>query len=354
MISSIIGIGLKNYQGETHPFILFFSIILGLILLLSGILFLTWKILRKMKFSKILKEADLNVIEQGILINSLTRQQVSDPFLVISDKAGFDYFANNVARYYLSLDLPIEDLRKEGSIFQQLRKKLEFSHNFKQHIISSSRCLDPGTPLSISFNIEETTHTFQFLSRILENNDFFISIQPPVEHDIQDLLQSGKKISVEIAFSRSQDAQYYFHSYYIRATIHPQKMWLFTHSNSFQKIPLTPPMNIEAKLLFFNEDTEENTEEKVKILTFHQHRCFITLESELSLIQGQHVLLNFNLENNALTCGALIEDILNLNEEVIYQVAFNFLDPETKNTLLNFQSTRRKKLKAKIKEAQST
>ena len=52
--------------------------------------------------------------------------------------------------------------------------------------------------------------------------------------------------------------------------------------------------------------------------------------------------------------GAFIEDILNINKEVIYQVAFNFLDLETKNTLLDFQLTRRKKLKAKIEEAQST
>ena len=213
----------KAIEEETHPFILFFSIILGITLLLSGILFLTWKILRKIKFSKILEESELTVMERGMLMNSITRQRISDPFKVISEQTTFDYFSNTVARYYLSLDLPVDDLRKEGLIFHKTREKLNFKHCFNSEQITSSRCLTPGIPISVSFSIEETKHTFQFLSRVLENNDFFFSIQPSSDHEIQDLLQSDRKILVEIRFSRSQDAQYYFYSHYIKVYLTPAK-----------------------------------------------------------------------------------------------------------------------------------
>ena len=128
-------------------------------------------------------------------------------------------------------------------------------------------------------------------------------------------------------------------------------MWLFTHSNSFQKIPLTPPINLQAKLLFFDEKNEKNREEEVKILTFLEHRCFIQIENELSLSSEQHILLNFELKGKTLTCGALIEDTLVVNEQVIYQLIFNFLDPETKNTLFSFQSEKNQKVKRQNKKS---
>lgn len=330
---------IQNYYGGTNPIVVIILAILAGAVVLTGIYYLIRAIYRQFRFRRICRFYSLSGAEIGLFKEFIRRLHIKDPLDILSKRAVFDEFVRRVGHVYEGRMMSEEDLVRETLIFDQIRKKLKFTYDFKQESVVSSHALPNGHSIRVMLSDEKTKQTTTFDSKILANHEFFLGIIPSDDQMDREITAEGKP-PCEVFFSRDDSCEYSFESNIIRIINYPKKMLLIRHSSAVRKEEAPTNLDLPATILIGGkggEDASDFSEYDTELDSLSYKGCTFALPREMGEIQREvPLLVSFDLKEQPMTCRGVIAQMTKQSKTFIYHVKFTSLSREDSRELLHF------------------
>ncbi len=341
---------ISNYQGGSNPLLIIIAIILLAVAVLSSLAYAVFSLYKKSRCTRMLESDLFTGRERGFLRSYFRRLKIHEPLEILSERIQYDGFVNDVAHLYEVTEVPIDVMREEGRVFHGVRKTLLLKHSFFDPILSSTRALPQNYLVAITF-LDENSGKFHHLSAtVSENREFFLALSVPDDPVLDDLIRDMGKLELTLEFSRRKDAQYHATSHLIRVVGEHDKIWMVSHSKKIGRSPLRPPLNIAGSMLIAGNN-DEVFEYPVKVANVNNLGCILISEVVNGGVERKAgVVVNFEVEGQALACRGLIDDIFMKKEKHIYQIGFRLLDSDINQLLIVFQRQLRAKYKKEDQE----
>jgi hypothetical protein len=332
MVYLYADLALKDYSGGTNPLLvyLFFSLITLFITGSLGIV--AWKIYKRLKFHRICSSAGLDGEESGLIQSFIRLFHIADPLRVLQKKSHYDFFANQVGHHFGNMEISAEDLQHEISVFNSIREKLGFQHDFNLRKLVSSRALPEGVQLVVTFYDRETKNYMSFQSKVIENNDLFMGIAMPSD-DMKEDLMKIRKASLEISFVRARDAEYHFESRIFCEVTKKTTFLYVSHARTLTRGNVYNPLNIPATIMYY--DAAGVKEHKIVIEVINNKNCVIyPIDESVIFHKKASALINFSVQGAGMSLQGKIAQIILRGEKRLYRMEFNDVADDIKRILL--------------------
>lgn len=296
-------------SGGDNPLLVFIFIgILGLIGL-NVLFYIGFQIFKSYKFTKICENAGLESDEIGSLRSYIARFHYPNPLFLLIKRSYFDGFMNQVAHVVYTSRSSEKENFIESQFFASIRAKLGFEHDFGEKQLTSSRALLRNFPMQVHFRDNNLDYTFTFQTKIIENYEFFLVVEPPDDEDMRKFIIRKAKAPLDIQFVRDNDSEYFFNTYLVRSSTIYDKKWVIQHSSQLIKGDPQKANHINLSVLCggFQEFEVKESQGKIVLLTKKEVRFLV--EEDLNLPKGATILMTFDLMGTPVSFQGTVEKV---------------------------------------------
>jgi hypothetical protein len=334
---------IPGYYGGTSSIVIIIIVATILAYLLALLIYLGFRVWKKHCFEKFLCQKEFEKKEISLFKSYTQRLNVYDAKPILLEKNTFNQFVNSIALLHEASNVPYQNSIEESAIFTHLRRKLSFESDFNSNtVLTTTRSLPEGIPLSLSWVNPLTQHSEYYYTNLILNSELFIGVSIPEEEQTIELFQRERKLELDLSFSRKSDAQYFCFTHVVSVIFQPIPMLLIAHSEQLKRTSLLYPLGIPGKLMytFIDENGLESLMEYEISIGSVNAQGIVFLEKSIasfSLKRDSTVVAKFNLDDNELSCRGYVSEIIEAKTGHIIRIIFTDLEKEKSQLLLQFK-----------------
>lgn len=328
---------LVNYDGGSNPILLVSFILLVLFSIVGVITWFVLQRLKEIKFQNLCRQHNITGTQFGFLLDYIQRLHIRDPLTVIASAERYDQFIGRVAHLLEDAPLSEKELAETVQIAGEIRGKLNLKRRINKNNLPS-HTIPVGYPLTIYYHDPQATIFHSFETTVVDNNDLFLAVTPP-DREIHREMYKVAKPTLEVSFTRKDDADYTFESRLIRTIGHPNALWCLRHHTHLMRSETYNSLCFPASVLISATNGDAAVDElAVTIRSLSPDGCTFSLNSvtKEQLSSPSTALISFQMNQEDFSCPGEVTDIGKTLAETSYRVKFSNLNPERRVSLLNF------------------